>query len=656
MEEEKSENSADNDTQDARLGRVERLEQSLYSRRSETVERAHRRLGAYRKDIQGEWEHEKKESDVTPLAYKPRPQGKFAARTFLLLSFAFFLVAAGISAYLFLIGQNIISSDNIDIAISGPTTVDGGEEASLQITLTNNNTTDLLLADLIVEYPPGTRSAVDVTKELPRVRETVGTIRSGESIQKSTRAILFGEEGSAQSIRVRLEYTVIGSNATLHKEKIYNVFLGSSPAGLTVHTIKKANSGQEMQLDVVVSSNASVVTEDVLLIADYPFGFSFVSAQPRPTFGTNVWRVGDLPPEGKQKFKIIGTIAGQDGDERIFRFATGIQPDANERTIETPLMTSIQSVYIERPFIGVDFLVEDKKADEHIILSGKTLRADVAWVNNLQTAIDNVEIEVRIKGDALDKNSVMSQRGFFRSVDNVLRWDSQTVDVLRSITPGETGNVSFGFSTLQKSSAIMMALRNPELVFEVTVRGQRVSESNVPEKLESTATTRVIINTDVTIAPRLTRLSGPFINTGPIPPQADKESTYTVTWSLTNTTNELSGGQVIATLPSFVRFMNIVEPTTESVSFHEIGGLVIWNVGTLKAGIGGIAAPREVSFQVVFTPSVTQIGNGVDIMGVAEFTGKDRFTGADVRSSARALTTRFSTEPTFKMRDGIVVP
>lgn len=656
MKEEKGENTADNDTQHARLGRVERLEQNLYSRRSEVTERARRRLGAYGQDVAGEWEHEKKEGDVMPLAYKPRPQGKFAAKTFLLLSFAFFLVAAGVSAYLFLIGQNTISSDNIDIVISGPTTVDGGEEASLQITVTNNNTTDLLLADLIVEYPPGTRSAVDITKELPRTRETIGTIHSGESVQKSMRAVLFGEEGSAQSIRVSLEYAVTGSNATLHKDKMYDVFLGSSPAGLTVHTVKKANSGQEIELAVDVSSNASVVTEDVLLIADYPFGFSFVSAQPRPTFGTNVWRVGDLPPEGKQKIKILGTIAGQDGDERIFRFATGIQPDPNERAIETPLMTSVQSVYIERPFIGVDFSIEESKADEHIAASGKVLRANIAWVNNLQTAIDNAEIEVRIKGDALDKNSVAAQNGFFRSVDNTLRWDSQSNDTLRSITPGQTGFVNFGFATLPKSGAAMMALRNPEIILEVTVRGQRVSESNVPEKLESTATTRVVINTDATIAPRLTRISGPFINTGPIPPQADKESTYTVTWSLTNTTNEISSGQVIGTLPSYARFMNVIDPTTESISFHEIGGLVIWNVGTLKAGIGGTTAPREVSFQIALTPSVTQIGKEAEIMGGIEFTGKDRFTGAEIHSNARPLTTRLSTEPSFKPNDGMVVP
>ncbi len=357
MEEEKNKGRNTESSRGVDMGRVDRLEQNLYSRRGDLSTRARRRLSPYRGDTKTEWEHENENNEVTPITYKVKPKGKFAARTFLLLSFAFFLVAAGISAYLFFIGENTITPDNIDIAIAGPTTVDGGEEIPLQVTITNDNNTDLLESEILIEYPPGTRSAEDITKELPRAREKVGTVRSRESIQKSSRAILFGEEGSAQSIRVTLEYHVVGSNALLTKEKIYDVLIGSSPAGLTVRTVKKANSGQEIELDVDVASNASVVTKDVLLIADYPFGFSFVSATPRPTFGTNVWRVGDLPPEGKQKIKIIGTIAGQDGDERVFRFATGIQPDNNERTINTPLVTAVQSVYIERPFLGVDFKI-----------------------------------------------------------------------------------------------------------------------------------------------------------------------------------------------------------------------------------------------------------------------------------------------------------
>lgn len=639
-----------------RLERIERLEQNLYSRRPDLVHRGERRLAPLRGEVRGEWEHPE-DNTVTPVAYKPRPQRSYTARLFLLLSFAFFLVAAGVSGYLYFIGENTISADNIDIGIAGPTTVDGGEEISLQIAITNNNSTDLLQTDLIIEYPPGTRSATDMTKEERRVRETIGVIPAGGSIQRIARAVLYGEENSEQKINVGVEYRVIGSNATWNKNKQYGVLLGSAPTGLLISSVKKANAGQEIELVAEVSSNASVVTEDVLLIAEYPFGFTFGSAEPRPTFGTNVWRIGDLPPERKQRVKIKGIITGQSGDERVFRFSTGIQSDANERTVNTPLALALHSIHIERPFIGIDLVVERKNAAEHIASTEKTIRVEVTWQNNVPTIIENAEIEVRLRGDVIDKSSVTTSDGFYRSVDNTVRWDRQTNPQLAGINPGQSGTVSFGFSTHKKGSVALAALRDPTVDLEVTVRGQRVAEVKVPEVIESTVATKILINTDPVVAARLTYTTGPFTNHGPMPPRAEQETTYTATWSLTNSTNDIIEGEVRATLPSYVRWMGVVEPSSESIAYREVGSVIVWDVGTLKAGVGVNTPPREVAFQVALVPSVSQISREIDVVGVLELYGEDRFTGTLIETKTpRQLTTRLSTEPDFNPQHAFVVP
>lgn len=643
--------------EEKRSERIARLEENLYSRRPNLIFRSPRRLASLPKDVRNEWKHTTEEN-VTPLAYRgERKSKRYSARIFLLLSFAFFLAAAAVSVYLFFIGGHIISSDNIDIAISGPTTVSGGADLALQIAIRNDNSTDLLLSNLLIEYPPGTRAAPDATKELPRLQESLGMIAQGESIKRAARAILYGEEGSTQVIHVTLEYRVEGSNAILSKEKNYEVLLGSAPTGLAVHSIKKANSGQDMEFTVDIVSNAGVITKDVLLVAEYPFGFTFKSAEPKPTSGVNVWRIGDLPPEGKRKIKITGTITGQDGDERVFRFATGIQGDANEQTIRTPLALALQSVLIERPFLGVNFSVDGTVADEHVEPTGKAIRVDVEWRNNLLTLVENAEIEVRLRGDAIDKNSVSVSNGFYRSVDNTIRWDGQTTEGLRSIRPNESGNVGFNFATYKKGTPLMDGLRSPEITLEVTVRGQRVSETQVPERIESTVATRILVNTDPTVTARLTHATGPFINSGPLPPRTDKETTYTAVWSLTNSTNEIGNAMVSATLPTYVRWMNVVEPSSESVLFREVGGIIVWNVGTLKEGTGEKEMPREVSFQVALTPSVSQIGREIEIIGLLDFSGEDRFTGAQLHTSTgRGVTTRLSTEPGFKQGDSLVVP
>ena len=44
---------------------------------------------------------------------------------------------------------------------------------------------------------------------------------------------------------------------------------------------------------------------------------------------------------------------------------------------------------------------------------------------------------------------------------------------------------------------------------------------------------------------------GTFTNTGPIPPKAEAETTYTVTWAVTNPLNNLTDVRVSAILPSY---------------------------------------------------------------------------------------------------------
>ena len=68
-------------------------------------------------------------------------------------------------------GGNSISSDNIEIGLSGPVSIGAGEVLSLEIDVLNKNSVDLETADLLVEYPDGSRSAVDV-KQLSRDKES----------------------------------------------------------------------------------------------------------------------------------------------------------------------------------------------------------------------------------------------------------------------------------------------------------------------------------------------------------------------------------------------------------------------------------------------------------------------------------------------------
>src|SRR5882724_11675531 len=116
------------------------------------------------------------EEGVTPHAWQDRlslasfgapHHVRFASR-FFLVAIVFFVIAIGVSAFLFYTGGNTVSVDNIEFTIQGPTTIAGGDTVPLSIVVTNKNSTTVENATLEVDFPEGTRSAADVTATYPR--------------------------------------------------------------------------------------------------------------------------------------------------------------------------------------------------------------------------------------------------------------------------------------------------------------------------------------------------------------------------------------------------------------------------------------------------------------------------------------------------------
>lgn len=546
-----------------------------------------------------------------------------------------------------------MSPENVEILVQGPATIGGGDALTLQIAVTNRNSVPIELADLIIEFPEGTRSVSDVTVELPRIRESLGTIAPGGRVQKTVRSVLFGKEHTQKDITITVEYRVEGSNAIFFADQIYQVTLASSPLNISIQSLKEITSGQEIVFTTTVTSNSSNIISDVLLSVEYPFGFAFKSATPRPSFTESVWELGDIEPEGERSIVLRGTLVGEDGEERVFRFRSGIQSSRDETKLATAFVTSLESVTIKKPFISVELALDGDMAPLHSAASGHKIRADLTWFNNLPIKITDAVLEVKLSGSALDKFSVSADRGFYRSIDNTIIWSKETNSDLAALSPGESGRVSFQFASFGLSSGALS--QNPEMTLDITIRGKRLSDRNVPEEIQSTLVRKVKIATDLLFTSRALYFVGPFQNNGPLPPQAEKETTYTIVWTATNSTNAVSDARVVATLPSYVRFMNVTSPVSEKLTFNPIGGQITWEIGDTEPS-REVGAQREVAFQIAFLPSVSQISETPVLINRQTISGFDEFVQKTVTGTKASLTTRLSTDPGFKGDYERVVP
>jgi hypothetical protein len=626
--------------------RLDRIASQLYSRNAkEYTPQKNAHLTNHDVEAPSDWNTPEPEYDG-PDDLRAQAGMSSLAKKFFLFALVFFVVAAGVAAYVYYQGNNIISASNIDIVITGPATIAGGEKLDLDLQIKNENSIQIEKADLNIEYPEGTRNADDVSIEQTRQYRSIGPIAPSGTASANIRAILYGEENSKQKIKAILSYRVKGSNALLEKEKEFEVFLTTAPVSIKVSSLKEVNSGQEVEFSVDLISNSPNRLNGVLLKADYGFGFTMTSASPKTTYGKDTWLLGDIRPGEKRTVKIRGKIEGQDGEERTFRFSGGIQSERNETLLEPVFVTVSQTVAIQKPFIGVELALNGDTSPIYSSQAGRRIRADLQWINNLPLAVSNVKIQAKITGEVFNRTAVSVDQGFYRSVDNTIVWDKGEASGLALVNPGDSGRVGFEFATSNLDPATLSKFKNGELTIDVSVSGKR-SESNVPEEVLSTVTKKVRLSSELAVVPRIVYTSGPFTNIGPVPAKAEKETTYTVILAVTNSTNDVRDVRVTANLPSYVKWLGKTSPESEDIAYNQTGGEIVWDVNDVPAGQGYLNQPRQVAFQISFVPSISQVDTIPVLVNSIAVDGIDRFTNAKVGSKKPDLTTRLATDPTY---------
>ncbi len=573
-----------------------------------------------------------------------KKRGMSFSTKFFLASLAFFLIAIGVAGYLFVYGGNTISPQNIDMQVVAPSMVDGGKQSSLQVLISNRNQSPLQLVDLVVDYPDGTRDPNNPTQTLSHERQTIGDIASGEQVKRVISAIFYGQQGTQQTINATLEYSIPGSNSIFEKQVATTFLVGSSPVSVTVGTPTEAIAGQQFSFDVTVQSNSASPIDNVLLQGQYPFGFSVLNSTPPSSAGGTVWRLGTLAPGASQTVHITGTIDGQDGDQRVFRFFVGSDADQTDTVVKVPFLSVPQTLTVRRPFISATIALGSQSGKNVTAVAGSPQTGTITWQNNLPDAVSNMQVVLALSGPALDSKSVNSTNGFYQSTNNTITWTKDQQPELANVPPGGSGTLNFTFSTLPPGSGGMV-YANPTVNLTVSVSGVRPGQDSVPETITSAATTQVSLSSLVGLTATALHFSGAFQNTGPMPPVVGQATSYAIVWTATNSSNTIANAVATATLPPYVQYLGAASGS--GISYDAQSRTVTWNIGDLKAGAGYSGAAVTGTFQVALTPSISQVGNTPPLTGIATLHGQDRFANVQVQTTAVAPTTLLGSDGAF---------
>lgn len=634
-----------------RLDKIEELKNQLFSKNYEAKTDHHEAFSPMpMKDVSDSWS--KPQTGETVMPHKESNSSMF--KKFFIFSIIFFVLALSYAGYMFFAKGNTVSSENVEIAVVGNTFAAGGEDLSLVVEIANKNNVPLELVDLIVEFPKGSTGGLEEDTE--RLRQSLGTIPSGTVRSENIKMTLFGEQGSVRPVKISIEYRVEGSNAIFVKEKLHEVSINSTPLNMLVTAPSSSTPNQEIVLNIKSSLNATKPAENLMLRVDYPSGFQFLSSKPAPSFGTNIWELGSLAPGAEPVISITGKMLDVfDGEEKTFRVSGGSQSAGDKTMIDVVFNSTVHTVAIRKPLIEADLFLNGENKTEHASGARNPMSAEIRWSNNLDTKIDDLVIRAKITGNSIDRRSIDADRGFYNSSEDVIIWDKNYSSAFREVSPGQSGSVNFTFSSLPLFSASGGLTPSPSINIDVTISGKQSTQGSAQQDLSTQESSVVKIVSDVGLATSALHYSGPFTNSGPIPPKAERETTYTISWALSNTANSISKAKVVATLPSWVEFGESISPANADLVYDKLSREVVWNIGSIPKGTGITASPKHVDFKVKLKPSLSQVGSTPTLINEAVLTGQDDFASVDVRVNKPALNTRLLNDAAFPVTGDRVV-
>ena len=646
---------------------VERLKEKLYRRGVETQERPRRLLKEHHDfSAQPSWKNEKSEhaqhetndSPVPELRASALRRNKRTAGAFIWwffdVSILFFIGALGFSVYFFSSGANSISCENVDITVSGPASVASGRGIPVTVSLHNRNGVALLESYLTIEYPEGTRSAEDINTLRPTTRERIGTLQSGESVRITDEVVIFGTEKTAKTVTARFEYQIAESSTLFRCEGTYRVLIATSPVTLSVEGLEEISSGQEVELMLRVSSNAEEVVPDMRIVAEYPFGFTFQGAEPAPSSGTHVWDIGDIAQGMDYVVRVRGVMQAQGTEARVVRFSLGEKDTTSSEKVLSALQLVNHPLLVTRPFFAINIRSEEQRGTKISVTPKETVSITFDWENILSYELYDVEVSAHVPSAFINQKKVSVRNGYYNSRDDVIVWTPQTYPLFATVPAGAKDNLSFTIETIDPS--VSGSVRDPSIPISFTIRARRlVNEQAVAQVLYDQSPVTLQFETQLSVDAYVLHSAGPIENNGPIPPRAERETSYTLVFEVRNTTSDVDAVEVSTKLPVNVTWTGVYSPQTEPIAYNPITQRITWNVGDISSHTGNRTQPRVVYVQVRVLPSLTDIGDELPLTTSVYTSGTDRFTKRPIRLTVPALDTRMPRDPLRMQNIGDVV-
>jgi hypothetical protein len=526
------------------------------------------------------------------------------------------------------------------VEIRGPEMANSAEDLEYTITYQNKNWLKFSNMELFFDHSDNfqlTDSAGFEKINSNSSKLTIGKLSAGKKGEIKIKGKFFAPQDYIVYLRVTAKYTP-SLFAKTQFESIFQlpVVIKRSPIKLDIEAPVKAASGQAVEYYFNYENVSDVTYPDIELRVEYPEEFKFYQSNPQANESNNIFKLGTLASGQKGRIHIEGTISGKANDSKSITVLVG-KVNSENQFVEY-LKQSKGTQMTGSPLMVIQKLGQRKSAVGSVD-AGEIIYYQIHYKNLGNIGLRDVIVTLEFESEILDLRSMKLARGSFSSVDKKITWKAVDIPELANLGPGAEGDIYFNVGILKDIPVKEETDRN--FTVESTAR---IDSPDIPtpidtNKVVSTDTSVLKLNSPVALESKVSYYDETIPNSGPLPPRVGEETTYVIHWKIINETNDISDVKVVSSLPSYIKWKNVISPKDASLYFNERTNQFVWEVGKINNGSGIITPAKEIRFQVGITPEIYDVKKRPTIINEAVLSAKDMFSEEDIEIKVQSRNT-----------------
>ncbi len=541
----------------------------------------------------------------------------FKANKFYFIAIFAGLLIIGLLAYLAFkkTPKPELKEANVELKIDAPESVSGGSELIYKINIANNDQSKLVSLNLELVYPENSSyiSSVPKAENISGTTFMVPDLIPGQNASVIVKSKITGNVNDLKEVVARLHYKYSNFNSEFIKERAAQTRLTASNVALQFSGQTSATNGQALVYTVKYQNNSGAEIKNARLQLNYPAGFAFSLSDPASSIGNNIWNITSLPDKAEGSIEIRGSFSSSlPGETKTLAADFLILGSDGQFFVQNSanFITAMSSV----PLNVTQELPNTSPGEENIIKPGDTVNVKIKYQNSGNIPATGVNILVNLDSKAIDFGSLKAEGAQINNASII--WNASAVPQLQSLSPNETGEVSFSFQI--KNPATKDSTKNLQAISSVKIKSNEYDffpGSDLVLKISSPA--------------KLVKALG--FSSGQLPPKVGQQSVFNVSLSLYNSSNDFSDGLLTGfVVGSGFDVSSVNSAETGNVEYDSSTGKFSWKVGNLAAYTGKFSQTRMLQFKVKLNPSLAQVGQSPVLVKNINFSAKDIFTQSPI--------------------------